>query len=435
MSRISESQQQWRAVRQKVLGLGERSIQKSYYPELQRRVAELDEARRSLEERIAERTRELQASEARFRAVFEGAGIGMALLDVKGRTLVTNPALQQLTGLSPQELKSLSLADQLGVDATNSLGGTTDGAPDPDRARFECRLATRGGEAVWASVTQTVLREEGGAPQYTVLMVEDISHRKKLEEQLIRSERDAAVGTLSRGVAHQFNNINSCILGFAELAMAAQPDGDQQLVHYLSRILRAAVRAKEITERLQAFSSRAPEHPSRGNLTQVARDTMALMAPDLEVSGIEISQQLAAVPDTALDSSQISQVLVTLLLNARDALLGRREKRIAVETGRAGCAVYLRVSDTGCGIARDDLSRVFTPFFSTKGEHASTNSPQAHVKGTGLGLSVASTIALNHGGELTVESQPDVGSSFTLRLPAGPAATGERPDVEVAGGP
>jgi len=236
------------------------------------------------------------------------------------------------------------------------------------------------------------------------------------KDEVLRAERLAAVTTLVRGIAHQFNNLNATTLGFVELLLK-DPSLEPRQRQRLTRILEATHRARDITTRLLSLA--APRLPLRQaeTLSRIAREATGLLADDLAGKGIELECRLNEVPPIPLNPGAITEVLLHLLSNAEHALLGRAEKRITVETGAADDRVYLRVEDTGCGIAPEGLHSLFTPFYGTKGELAPAGSPQAEVKGLGLGLSVSESIVRQHGGSLTVESVEDQGSVFTVWLP------------------
>ncbi len=239
--------------------------------------------------------------------------------------------------------------------------------------------------------------------------------RKRLEEQLIRADHLAAMGTLVGGMAHEFNNINLSVMGFSEVALD-HGDLDPVIRNCLERVHRAAKRAHSITNNLLEFSRGRKRLPDKGNMKTVVLDALSLVKSNFEKEGIVIETSLETVPDSPMDSDQITQVVLNVLTNARHAMLGCPKKIITVATARDGDRVLVSVSDTGCGIAEEDVERIFNPFFSTKGERA-VDSRQSQVKGTGLGLSICHTIVRNHGGEISVKSRPEAGATFTIALP------------------
>jgi two-component system, NtrC family, sensor kinase len=260
------------------------------------------------------------------------------------------------------------------------------------------------------------LRNEDGEAIGVIGTTRDVAERKRMEQALIRSERLAAVGTLTAGVAHEFNNLNSIILGMAELAL--RDCGPQPaLVKKLTTIRQAAMKGCAVVNNLLSLGAREPHDLRPGNLSRAVEDALSLVEDELSREGITLVRNLPSVPDSLMNEGQITQVILNLLTNARHALLDRPIRGIQVETGTALAGIYVKVSDTGCGIPSSHLPRIFTPFFSTKGEHGRGETPQSRVRGTGLGLGVSHTIVSNHGGTFTVQSQEGVGTTFTINLP------------------
>ncbi|MBU1537356.1 response regulator, partial [Myxococcota bacterium] len=247
-------------------------------------------------------------------------------------------------------------------------------------------------------------------------ILRDITERKSLEEQLIRAERMAAVGTLAGGVAHEFNNINLAVLGYSELGMFRK-DLPDDVKNYFKTIRRSALRAKSITSNLLTFSGGKTGSIGSGNLTEVVSETLIMLDHEVASKGIKIVRELKDVPNTMMDSTQIGQVILNMLINAHHSMIESVDKTIIIETGVEGSWVFVRITDRGCGIPPEHLTQIFSPFFSTKGEHSRGTDAQSSVKGTGLGLSISHTIVSNHKGAIDVTSKVDEGTSFTVRLP------------------
>jgi nitrogen-specific signal transduction histidine kinase/CheY-like chemotaxis protein len=239
---------------------------------------------------------------------------------------------------------------------------------------------------------------------------------EKTQEALIRAERMAAMGTLAGGVAHEFNNINTAILGFSEIVLL-QTDLDEETLDCLERIRKAALRSASITRNLLTFSGSKKGDPVSTDIKEVITETIDLVDRDLEKDKVTLETDLKPVPMSVMDGSQIGQVILNLLINAKHALTGRKHKKLRVSsTVQDGC-ILVSVSDNGCGISKENIREIFTPFYSTKGEHAPKGSPHAEIKGTGLGLCVSETIMRKHNGDIIVESEIDKGTTFTLKLP------------------
>ena len=271
------------------------------------------------------------------------------------------------------------------------------------------------GRVVAAEIRKVPVTEDGRTVR-VVTVLRDLSEQRESEQAMVQAERVAAVGLLAGGIAHQFNNLNVGILGYADLLLNREvvPEQDREP---LMRIRQSALRARDITAKLLALATPQTGGRRHARLDDIARTALEVLETQLRAEGIHVDHQFESTPSTLLNESEISQVVLSLLINARDALAGRSNPRITVETGHTGKDVYVRVTDTGCGIPEEDLSHVFAPFFSTKGEHAPTGSPWRLFSGTGLGLSVSATIVRQYEGRITVESRLDEGSTFTVWLP------------------
>ncbi len=241
--------------------------------------------------------------------------------------------------------------------------------------------------------------------------------RRRAERRLIRAERFSVLERLIAGVAHQFNNINVGIFGYAQMARKCKglpAEADE----CLENITTFARRATEIIHDLVAFTDQSSKKGfAPASLSALARDAATLLAKECAKGQVDIETLLAETPEVEIDYGLIRHLVFNLLSNAIDATAGRRIRKICIETGASDDRVFVRVHDNGCGIPADKLGLIFDPFFSTKGPFAPANTPQAQQRGVGLGLSLSQTIAETHGGEITVESRAGKGATFTLWLP------------------
>lgn len=252
-----------------------------------------------------------------------------------------------------------------------------------------------------------------------VCFIRDIAPRRELEERVQQAQKLEAIGRLAGGVAHDFNNLLTAILGYAELLLHGLPAGDPTR-EGLEEIKRAAERAANLTQQLLAFGRKQMLQPTVVDLNALVAETekmlRRLIPEDIEIR-LELDPETRPV---RADPTQTQQVLVNLVLNARDAM--PRGGTITISTGNdqltrsrvrhmsdvpAGHYAVLTVSDTGCGMDAATLARVFEPFFTTKGQG----------KGTGLGLATAYGIVKQSGGHIEVESEPGQGATFRVLLP------------------
>ncbi|WP_083453411.1 sensor histidine kinase [Desulfatitalea tepidiphila] len=228
----------------------------------------------------------------------------------------------------------------------------------------------------------------------------------RLESQLRHADRLAKIGQLTAGVAHELNEPLSGILGFAQLALK-KIDTPEQAARYLDRIVQSCLHAREIIKKMMLFSSPMPQHMVRVDLNQLLTDGMSFIVPRFEGSGIRFDADFdPALPNISADASQITQVLVNLVINAIHAMPDGgvlTVKTVCIE-GKS-CLI---VQDTGVGMDTKTLEQIFLPFFSTKDvDH-----------GTGLGLSVVHGILSAHDATIDVQSQFGRGTVFTIAFPA-----------------
>jgi len=227
----------------------------------------------------------------------------------------------------------------------------------------------------------------------------------KLHNQLLHSDRLATIGMLAAGVAHELNEPLGNILGFAQLAKKCSglPDSAE---HDISKIEAASLHAREIIQKLLVFARQATPHKTHVNLNQVIENGLYFFEARCAREGIELVRKLSAdLPEIIADPGQLNQLLVNLLVNALQSMPGAG--RITVQTRFCDHNVYLSVEDTGTGMSKDVLDKIFVPFFTTK--------DVGH--GTGLGLPVVYGIVTGHGGSIKVDSKPGCGTRFEIQLP------------------
>jgi PAS domain S-box-containing protein len=256
--------------------------------------------------------------------------------------------------------------------------------------------------------------------------IETERENARSQQALIRAERMSAIGMLAGGIAHEFNNLHAPIMGFIEMILR-EDNLPPKMRQRLEVVGRAARRATDITRQLLGFSRRGREGRRAGRVNDILRETVEMVRRECENDGIEVALDLGETPPAMMDAGQIGQVVLNLLVNARHAMEERPERRLTVSTGAEGDWVVFRVADTGCGIPPELQERIFDPFFSTKSEQPGAGGAQQNLRGTGLGLSVCETIIKEHGGEIRVESAPERGSVFVVRLPRAESEAVERP--------
>lgn len=257
------------------------------------------------------------------------------------------------------------------------------------------------------NLTSFPILAEDGSSKGTVHAVRDVTEEKALRAQLLQTEKLAAIGQLVSGVAHELNNPLTSVMGYSQLLLAA--DLEPEVKEDLKTIHREAQRSAKIIENLLTFARRERALKGKTDVNQILRDTMALRSYQLKVDNIELIADLDEhLAKTMASPHQLQQVFLNLMNNAHQALMeSKKPRRLAVRSERDGDRIVVKIIDNGPGIPDEHLSKIFDPFFTTKEVG----------QGTGLGLSIAFGIVQEHGGTITVESNPDEGTSFTVELP------------------
>jgi signal transduction histidine kinase/ActR/RegA family two-component response regulator len=242
------------------------------------------------------------------------------------------------------------------------------------------------------------------------------------QDELIRSSKLAALGTFSAGIGHEFNNLLAGIMGFAQIGLQSSSVDDKN--EALDVAVRACLRGRSITGGLLTFARRDEAQRGLHLLQNIVDETLLMVERELAKLNITIQRRFTPVMPTVCDAGQISQVVLNLLTNARDAMADTGGGIITIDLGQQGEWIELVVSDTGSGIPAELIDQVFQPFMTTKGALGGSTTP-----GTGLGLAICHGIIQSHGGEIGISSVLERGTSVTLRLPL----TREEADQSEAG--
>jgi len=362
----------------------------------------------------------LRDSELRYRELVENARDLICTCDLAGRILSVNQAGLDLTGYTSQELVGRQLLELVAPESRDLATGVFTGARPhlpPDRA--EIGVLARDGHTIILELMGWVQRRDG-VPIAVQAIGRDVTERRRLEEELRQAQKMESVGKLAGGIAHDFNNLLTAIIGFASLAEAEQLPGTP-VREWVEQIRRSGEQAAALTGQLLAFGRRQMLRPVDLDLNHVVDDIQKMLRR-LIGEHIDLVVQLApALMPVRADRSQLEQVIVNLVVNARDAMprggrLTLRTHNVEIEartspgvqSPEAGAYAALTVEDTGEGIAAGVLERIFEPFFTTK--------PLG--RGTGLGLATVYGVVKQSGGDVQVHSAPAQGSSFTVLLPA-----------------
>jgi signal transduction histidine kinase len=236
------------------------------------------------------------------------------------------------------------------------------------------------------------------------------SEADQLREQLLRAQRLSSVGTLASSVAHEFNNILTTIINYAKLGLRAETAETARL-HALEKILKGSQRAATIINSMLGFTRNQSTRRETADLAGIVEEVLVLTDKDLSKHHIQVDKRFTTRPQVPVVRGQIEQILLNLIINARQAMPRGGRLRIEVRENATANMAEIRIADTGVGIAPDQLRLIFEPFYTTK-------SPDEHGHGgSGLGLSVCRQIIEQHQGRIRVESLPGKGSVFTVKLP------------------
>jgi PAS domain S-box-containing protein len=371
------------------------------------RWAEAEHARRGAEA--------AKGGERRFHELAEMLPAMVVELDREGRATYANQYAFRCTGYSQQDLEGgLRPVEVLFPEEGHRVRDNVDRILAGEiTGAHEYRLRRRDGTSLPVLAQSTPITQDGTVTGMRSVLF-DLTERKALEARLREAEKLQAVGQLAGGVAHDFNNMLGIIIGYADL-LQQKPTGDKELSDSLRSIWNAATSASDVVRQLLAFSRRQAMDVRIVDLNQVTANLAKMLR---RVIGEHIELRLSLAGDPArvrADPSQVDQILMNLIANARDAMPSGGTVTVRTfhtpGSGSAGAPdawVGLSVSDTGCGIDADTREHLFEPFFTTK----------ATGRGTGLGLASVHGTVSQHGGRIEVESRRDQGSTFAVYLPS-----------------
>lgn len=236
------------------------------------------------------------------------------------------------------------------------------------------------------------------------------SEADQLRQQLLQAQRLSSVGALASSVAHEFNNILTTIINYAKLALRNDADGPAR-TQALEKILKGSQRAATIVNSMLGFARNASTRREMTDLASLVEEVLVLCEKDLNKHRIQVETKFHGRPFAPVIPGQIEQVLLNLLINARQAMPRGGRLRVEVRSNSRSHMAEIRVTDSGLGISPEKMRLIFEPFYTTK-------EPDEHGHGgTGLGLSVCRQIIEQHQGRIRVESLVGKGSTFTVKLP------------------
>ena len=415
----------------KLLIIRDITEQKRAEEALRQSKVELERANTSLEEKVAERTAELQLSNEELRVTLSSIGDGVITMDTLGNVILLNQVAEQLTGWQqedalgqPLQHAFLLLDEETRTLTQSCVVEALESREIVNPQRHTLLIARDGTERLITESGAPIIAQKGGILG-AVLVFRDITTQRKIEEELIKAERLESIGVLAGGVAHDFNNILTAVIGNISLAKIYATSDDKTATR-LTNAENAALRAQDLTQQLFSIAKGGTPTKTLSSIKELIQDTI-----DFSLRGSKVKCELDLPDDlwtVNVDAGQISQVINNLVINADQAMpnggiISVRAENTTVEAGHPGYFLdlkhgeYIKISlrDSGIGMDEDQRQKIFDPYFTTKKQ------------GSGLGLFTSYTIIKKHDGHIEVESEIGVGTTFHIYLPASSATQAVRP--------
>jgi two-component system, NtrC family, sensor kinase len=357
----------------------------------------------SLQQKVAEYERLKDFNEN----IVESINVGVMALDMEDRIESWNAQMEVMYALPRWQALTQPLGSVFPVEFVEEFYRVRQNAGINNLYKF--RLKTPAGETrtVNAAIAPLVTRKFEVVGRLVIM--DDITERVELEGQLTQADKLTSIGLLAAGVAHEVNTPLAVISSYTQM-LAKQLQGDPPKSQLLEKITRQTFRASEIVNNLLNFSRTSGTEFTDVDVNKVIGDTLALLEHQFKTAKIQVHSDLMPSLSTIQGNpGRLQQVFLNLFLNAKDAMPGGGQLKIATSNGET---VRVRVSDTGSGIAPEHIHRIYDPFFTTK-----SGVKEGHPRGTGLGLSVTYGIIQEHAGKIRVESTPGAGTTFALDFP------------------
>jgi PAS domain S-box-containing protein len=367
---------------------------------------------------VSERKRAEQAlrgSEEKYRGLVTNVKVGVfrSTPGPTGRFLEVNPAMEEITGYSREELLRMNVSD-LYVHPEEREAILAEITSATGKVTKELHLGKKDGTEIVVSDTKVAVRDNAGKIIYFDGIMEDITEHKRareeeqrLQQELYLSRRLASIGELAAGVAHEINNPLTGILGFSQ--RLSRRSANEEFSRDLEIIHSEAQRAARVVQNLLTFARRREPKKEYSNINDILQKALELRAYELKTSNIEVVTDLASsLPEIMVDFPQIQEVFLNIILNAEQAMTETHSGgKLTIRDRQIKDHIRISFTDDGPGIPPEHLDKVFDPFFTTRAEKG----------GTGLGLSACHGIVTEHGGMIYVRSKPGKGATFFVELP------------------
>ena len=361
--------------------------------EVSKRKEELERYAAELEERVTERTAELAGEKEKLNTVVNAIGGGIMLIDREGIIKWSNEKIKEMTGFD---------VDGKSCDDICPNCSVVFGKDKQDNISTTIMSNLFGQKDRHYQVTNAPIKGVNGEIHGHIRLIQDVTEMKKMEEQIINSEKLASIGRLAAGIAHEIGNPLTSVFSFIQILREMEDDKFKK--ESLQTIYFHINRISEILKQLSGFSRMPAGEASECRINDIIETSLNLIQYDKKAKNVSIVKELSpSLPEVVCSGNQLSQVFVNLILNAIDAMPDGGA--LTIKSMTRGSDIVIRFEDTGVGIPKEDLTRIFDPFYTTK------------EKGTGLGLAVSYDIIKKMNGALSIESELGKGSVFTITMP------------------
>ncbi|UCE17451.1 MAG: PAS domain S-box protein [Gemmatimonadota bacterium] len=362
----------------------------------------------------------LQNSEEMYRTLVETSPDAVTVTDLKGNITYASKQTCELHGYAGgAELIGKNALELVAPeDRQKAIRNTQKTIKEGAVRNIEYTLMKKNGSRFIGELNASLLKDASGEPKAFIATVRDVTEREQLRTQLLQTEKMSALGQLISGVAHELNNPLTGVLGYSQLLLMS-PHLSEEAKQSIGKINQEAERARKIIQNLLAFARQQKPEKRRVQINEVINRVLDLRAYEMRVSNIEVVKKFdRKCSSLFIDEHQLQQVFMNIIINAEQAMLeahGRGRLEVTTSCDPERDVLQISFKDDGPGIADENLSRIFNPFFTTK--------PVG--QGTGLGLSISYGIVEEHGGRITAVSREGQGATFTIELPVGAVVASE----------
>jgi len=382
-----------------------------------------------LYQRLEQKITEFESLKEFHENIVESINVGVFAVDLEGRIESWNTEMETMYSRSRAEVLHQPVSAVFPAEFVTHFNSVSE--EQGTHTLYKFRLAVPNGSVRVANIAIAPLVTRNFVAVGRIVLVDDITDRIQLETQLTQAEKLSSIGLLAAGVAHEVNTPLAVISSYTQMLTKHMRD-DERLAPVLEKITQQTFRASEIVNGLLNFSRTSGSEFASVDLNELLRDTVTLLEHQFKTAQVRVETnfdpQLARIHG---NRGKLQQVILNLMLNAKDAMFGMGNATLRIATFNGPGRVFVRIQDSGAGIERDHLHRIYDPFFTTK-----TKPQEGEHKGTGLGLAVSYGIMQEHAGKIHVESEVGVGTAFQLEFPAsaGRAPATETPPVRVQDG-